>query len=141
VAAPVRLADRARFLKFAAVGISGVGVNSFFLWLFTDVVGIRYWISSPIAVELAILSNFFLNDCWTFRDVAEAPGLLDRSKRFHVTAAGGFVINWSVLVGLTHFAGLYYLLSNLVGILAGFLWNYTLNVKWTWKTRAGHPPR
>ncbi len=46
------------------------------------------------------------------------------------------MINWVVLVGLTEWAGVYYLLSNLAGILAGFLWNYTLNVKWTWRQRA-----
>jgi dolichol-phosphate mannosyltransferase len=56
--------------------------------------------------------------------------------RFHITAAGGFAINWIVLVALTELVGLYYLLSNLAGILAGFLWNYTLNVKWTWRSRA-----
>ena len=57
--------------------------------------------------------------------------------KFNVTAAGGFVINWAFLVGLTELAGLYYLLSNLVGILAGFLWNYTVNVKWTWRQGTG----
>jgi dolichol-phosphate mannosyltransferase len=133
----VRLADPGRLVKFAAVGVSGIGVNTFFLWFFTDIVGIHYTISSPLAVELAVLSNFGLNDCWTFRDAADSSSFPVRLLRFHMTAAGGFVINYAFLIGLTELAGLFYLLSNLIGILAGFVWNYTVNVKWTWRARGG----
>ena len=136
-AGPVRLTDTGRIVKFAAVGISGIGVNTFFLWSFTEIAKIHYMISSPMAVELAILSNFFLNNYWTFGDSTNRSSLPTRMVKFHVTAAGGFVINYSFLVGLTELAGLYYLLSNLVGILAGFLWNYTVNVKWTWGQGTG----
>jgi dolichol-phosphate mannosyltransferase len=129
----VRLRDPSRIFKFAVVGTSGVGVNTFFLWFFTAVAGIDYRISSPMAVELAVLSNFLLNNYWTFRDAADRSHVLVRMFRFHVTAAGGFVVNYTFLVGLTELAGIYYLVSNLVGILAGFLWNYVVNVKWTWK--------
>ena len=58
--------------------------------------------------------------------------------KFHVTVAGGFAINYLFLVGLTELFGVYYLVSNLVGILAGFLWNYAVNVKWTWGRDAGN---
>jgi dolichol-phosphate mannosyltransferase len=136
----VRLGDPSRMFKFGVVGVSGVGVNSFFLWFFTDVAGIHYMGSSPMAVELAVLSNFLLNNYWTFRDSDNRSPILVKMLKFHVTAAGGFAINFVFLVGLTELAGMYYLLSNLVGILAGFLWNYAVNVKWTWSSRA-QPPR
>lgn len=129
----MRLRDPSRIFKFAVVGTSGVGVNTFFLWFFTAVAGFDYRVSSPMAVELAVLSNFMLNNYWTFRDAADRSHVLVRMLRFHVTAAGGFVVNWTFLVGLTELTGMYYLVSNLVGILAGFLWNYVVNVKWTWK--------
>jgi dolichol-phosphate mannosyltransferase len=128
----VRLVER-RISKFAVVGISGILVNTLFLWSFTRYAGIDYKISSPMAVELAVLSNFFFNNTWTFGDSTGGSPLLARMVKFHVTAAGGFVINWAFLVALTELVDLYYLLSNLVGILAGFLWNYTVNVKWTWR--------
>ena len=131
-AAKSRLADPTTILRFGLVGISGVGVNTFFLWFFTDVARVDYRISSPIAVELSILSNFLLNNHWTFRDSSNTSRLSSRMLKFHLTAAGGFVINFTFLVGLTELAGLYYLLSNLVGILAAFAWNYSVNVRWTW---------
>ena len=124
--------DSSRMLKFGAVGLSGVGVNTFFLWLFTDVVGFHYLLSSPAAVELSVLSNFTLNNLWTFGDRGRDSTLSARLLKFHVAAAGGFLVNYAFLWALTE-RGLYYLLSNLVGILAAFLWNYTLNVKWTFR--------
>jgi len=129
----VRLIDKDRMIRFAAVGLSGVGVNMFFLWFFTEVGGIHYMISSPIAVEISIVSNFVLNDNWTFRDAPDRARFPVRLLRFHLTALGGFVLNYAVLIGLTELAGLYYLLSNLAGIVTGIAWNYTVNVKWTWR--------
>lgn len=132
----LRWSDRVRITRFAVVGISGVAVNTFFLWFFTEVAHLHYMLSSPLAVELSIVSNFSLNNSWTFRDTSPGSSFWARVAKFHVTAAGGFVINYLFLVGLTELAGLYYLLSNLAGILAGFLWNYTVNVKWTWRPPA-----
>ncbi len=73
-----------------------------------------------------------LNNYWTFRDTVGTSSITRRLIRFHIAAVGGFVINYAFLVGLTELAELYYLVSNLAGILAAFLWNYAINVKWTW---------
>ena len=63
-----------RVLKFGVVGVSGVGVNTFFLWFFTEIAEIHYLVSSPLAVELAVISNFLLNNAWTFRDSSDRRG-------------------------------------------------------------------
>jgi dolichol-phosphate mannosyltransferase len=129
----VRLGDPSRIFKFAVVGTSGVGVNMFFFWFFRQIVGIDLEIASPIAVELSIVSNFLLNDYWTFSDAVKASPFRIRLARFHVAAAGGFLINYLVLLGLVRFFGVQPDLANLIGIAVAFLWNYTFNVKWTWR--------
>jgi dolichol-phosphate mannosyltransferase len=129
----LRLADPGRILKFGIVGISGVGVNTFFLWFFTEVGNLYYLLSSPLAVEISIVSNFLLNNYWTFRESNDDTSLWTRMRRFHITAAGGFAINYAILWSVTEFLNVHYLLSNLLGILAAFLWNYAVNVKWTWR--------
>ena len=68
-----------------------------------------------------------------FRFVQDRSGFWTRMRKFHITAAGGFVINYALLWSVTEFLCLHYLLSNLVGIMAAFLWNYCVNVKWTWR--------
>lgn len=127
-----------RFLKFCVVGLSGVGVNMFFLWFFTEIVRFFYLFSSPLAIELSILSNFILNDRWTWRDRTTAGKLnyVKRMVQYHISVSVSAVIaNIFLLWFLTEFLHLYYLFSNLFGIAAGTLLNYFINDRWTFRNR------
>lgn len=120
---------------FGFVGLTGIAVNLGLLYLLTEYFGIYYLISAAIAIELSIMSNFIWNDLWTFRDL-RTRRLMKKSHRFasfQVVALGGLVINMVVLYVLTDFAGIYYLLANLTGILVAFLWNYLINRNFTWR--------
>ncbi|MEM5797909.1 MAG: glycosyltransferase [Candidatus Aenigmatarchaeota archaeon] len=120
-----------RFFKFCLVGLSGIFINEGLLWLFTECFGIFYLISSLIAIECSIISNYFLNEFWTFRDRG-GKASLKRFPKFNLVSFGGLLINFSVLFLLTE-AGVHYLLSNLFGIALATFWNYFLNLGWTWK--------
>jgi dolichol-phosphate mannosyltransferase len=126
-----------RFLKFSAVGASGVLVNMGTLSLLTST-GLDYLQGGVAAVETAIVTNFLMNELWTFSDFSrKRPGLSHRIFRFlkfNFFCAGGAVINLAILWGLTEFAGLYYLVSNLFGIGAATLWNYGMNANVTWES-------
>jgi len=124
-----------RFIKFCLVGSSGVLVNMGLLWLFTEHVGLFYLVSAAIAIETSIINNFILNDIWTFRD-RRAPGMaarLVRLLKFNLVSAVGIGINVGVLWTCTEVLGIYYLLSNLCGIAAAMLWNFIINLSWTWR--------
>ena len=129
-----------RFLRFCAVGLSGVIVNEVALWFFTAVGGFYYIYASLLAVELAIVNNFVLNDRWTFRDRScQQRGRENSIKRFYqfnLICGVGAILNVGILWVLTSFMGLHYLLSNLVGTTASMFWNYGLNGCITWKTLA-----
>ena len=121
-------------IKFGIVGASGVLVNMGLLYFLTEHVGLYYLVSSIIAVESSIISNFTLNELWTFVEKGK-EGLnhvLKRFLKFNSISAVGLGINVTFLWVLTEFVGLYYLLSNLVAISAVFSWNYLANVRWTW---------
>jgi dolichol-phosphate mannosyltransferase len=126
-----------RFLKFSVVGGSGVFVNMGMLTLLTSA-GLGYLPGGVFAVETAIVTNFLLNEFWTFSDFAKKQsGLVRRVMRFvkfNLFCAGGAVINLGILWALTEFGGLHYLLSNLVGIIAATLWNYGMNANITWES-------
>lgn len=125
-----------RFLRFCGVGFSGVLVNEGALKFFTDVGGLHYIYSAILAVEIAIISNFFFNDLWTFSDKAnQEPGIGNRIKRlckFNLICASGACLNILILWALTDLGGLHYLRSNLFGIFAATLWNYSMNYHITW---------
>ncbi len=86
-----------RFLKFAVVGASGVVVNLAFLALFR-VIGVQINLSSALAIEVSLLSNFFINYLWTFRDTRQSGGIVTRGVRFHLVSLIGAGIQFAVFV-------------------------------------------
>jgi len=120
-----------RLARFCVVGVSGVVVNMGILILLTDAVGVPYLLSSLAAIEVSILSNFALNNLWTWSDRRTTP-LSRRLIKYHAVAGvTAMTANWSLLLFLTKVVGLDYRLSNLVGIAVGVLLNFILNHAWT----------
>ena len=130
-----RKGELLRFGKFCLVGLSGVLVNMGLLWLLTEVAGLFYLLSAAIGIETSIVSNFTLNDIFTFHDRRSSglKPLLRRLGKFNLVSLGGVGINLAVLWLLTEHLGLHYLLSNMCGIAVATLWNYSVNTMWTWK--------
>lgn len=104
------------------------------LWLLTQFAGFYYLWASLIAIEVSILNNFTWNDLWTFRERRQVPFRV-RLITFHLISLVGGGINWLVLFLLTQVGGIFYLISNLVGIGVAFLWNYHANNKITWRVK------
>lgn len=123
----------ARPLRFGVVGISGLLVNSAILWLLARELHLSVALASVLATEAAILSNFLLNDQWTFRG-AHQRSLYARLLRFNGVALGGMAITATILTALTRFTHLHLLLANLLAVGAATLWNYLVNSRWTWSS-------
>ena len=123
-----------RFLKFAAVGAVGAVLNLAVLYALTEL-GVFYLLSGLVGIEAGLLSNFFLNRSWTFKD-RQARGLeyvLTALYRDHAVRFVGIVLNLVILWLLTSVFGLYYLTSQVIGIAVAMLWNYGGNQWWTWE--------
>jgi dolichol-phosphate mannosyltransferase len=130
-----RSGELERFGKFLLVGFSGIAVNYAVLWLFKEKVGLSLGLSLLIAIEVSIITNFILNNYFTFGDVHK-PGLahfLGNFLRYNFFSAPGGVLNWVTTVVLTNTHTASYLIFNLVGIAIAMLWNYFANNLWTWK--------
>ena len=119
-----------RFIKFNIVGLTGIGVNEGLLYLFTSL-GLYYIYSGAIAVEASILSNFILNDIWTFKD-RRSGSRIGRLLKFNILMLIGLLINLIVLYALTEWTGLHYMISNLFGIGVAVLFRYVSSIKWAW---------
>lgn len=122
-----------RAIKFSIVGGIGVLVNMSILYLLTEFFNVLYIISSIFAIELSILTNFLLNDIWTWSE-RKKKKFYQRLTQYHITAGTtAFVANWLLLIFLTEVIGIYYLISNLIGIGVGMLSNFILNDIWTFR--------
>jgi len=87
--------------------------------------------SSLTAVEASILSNFFLNDAWTFKGLGRGSRLR-RMLLFHLSRAGGAAVNVATVALLTSL-GVYPNISNLVGIVLSMAVNYLTSVGVVWR--------
>src|SRR5687767_11146527 len=89
-----------RFIKFGAVGATGVVVNLGCLALLRRL-GVHTNIASAIAIELSILSNFLINHLWTFGDRrGGGPSLGQHLTRFHLVSLVGGGIQFVLFVML-----------------------------------------
>jgi len=119
-----------RFIKFNIVGLTGVLVNEGLLVLL--VYGGAYYIyASTIAIEVSIVSNFVLNDLWTFRDRRHGH-VVTRLLKFNGLMLVGLAVNLAILYLGTDLMSINYALSNLAGIAVAFLVRYWLSVKYAW---------
>ncbi len=126
--------DFLRLIKFSIVGVIGAGINTGFLWVLTDFAGLFYLFSSAIAIEIAIIMQFLMNDRWTFKErkTTRAGQFIKRILKSNLWRSGGLAINIGILYLLTEYVGVYYLLSNILGIICAFLLNYILESRLTW---------
>ena len=130
-----RRRESLRFGKFAMVGGSGIVVNEGILWLLTHFAGLPYQISAIFGIEASIVSNFVLNDYFTFADrrTGQGQSFIRRLLKFNLTCLAGAAIQYGLLLLFTEVFGLYYLVSNLIGIIVATIWNYFINLLWTWR--------
>ena len=121
-----------RLTKFAVVGGLGTGINTLALFLLSRWAGLPLAAASALAVELAAVINYLLNDSWTF--AARTP-CFRRFAKFNTAALLGLALNVFTLWFLTRL-GLFFLAANLAGIAAGFALNYSFSVSWVWDRAA-----
>jgi dolichol-phosphate mannosyltransferase len=62
----VKLGIGKKYFQFGLVSVSALLVNLFFLYIFTEVLGIYYIISQILAIGIALIINFLGNKIWTF---------------------------------------------------------------------------
>ena len=119
-----------RFVKFGVVGASGVALNATVFWLLAGRLHLHYLAAGFISFEAALYGNFLLNRRWTFADRRTAPA---GPARYQTVALGGLAINLLALHLLVAGVGVRPALANLAGIAAATGWNFTLNLRWTWR--------
>jgi dolichol-phosphate mannosyltransferase len=121
-----------RFWKFAMVGASGVLVNNLTLIFLAEYFDASKVIAWMFAVGLSILSNFLLNNAFTWRDVRHSSRIhfLLRGALAYPVAIMGIGANFAVYYPLLKYvseAFPYYVIFNLLGIAAGTSVNFLLS--------------
>jgi dolichol-phosphate mannosyltransferase len=142
-----------RFIKFAIVGASGTVVNLCAFLSFAALLGLRDWRISGLATFFANLTNYILNNAWTFVDRGHRGWSLLRGYASYLAfSLIGMSASTLTFAGLSsayhsflHIAQRTkepYILAlgfQLVAILAGTVFNYELNKRFTWRDKISAP--
>ena len=139
-----------RIFKFALVGGIGATVQLLTLPLWRLI--FPYQLAFFLAVEVAVLSNFGLNNIWTFADRKLLLGQIPiKLIQFNLASAGSIVIQQLVAligefgIGLFNLftipivdyqidTGTIYAVS---GILIGMFWNFFAYNRFIWQSKTG----
>jgi dolichol-phosphate mannosyltransferase len=124
-----------KVLKFGLVGLSGIVVNEGVLIYLKEFAGASNYFAPVISIEISILNNFLWNDIWTFGAHRSEDGYNPwwyRLVSFQAISAVGSILNYGIYLLLTEMLGMYYPVAMLIGILAGFAWNFSVNRRVTW---------
>jgi dolichol-phosphate mannosyltransferase len=127
-----------RLLRVLLIG----GIGFVLQTTFFEIVGIELGLLLPstatiIGGEIAIISNFFLNERFSFHDrVASATSFMRRMARFHLVALGSVAIQWLLVRGTEYTLGLSPIplrVAYVLGVVLGILVTYAGYYFWVWR--------
>jgi len=124
-----------RIMRVAFFGGFGVVVQT----IVFEIVGIWLGLLRPslatlLGAEFGIITNFFLNNRFSFNDRTHAP-LPRRLLRFHAVVSGSLFIQWLCVFTAESLTSNIWVIHGAYagGILLGFISNYTGYRLWVWK--------
>jgi dolichol-phosphate mannosyltransferase len=124
-----------RFALFAFIGTIGLAVHLAVLRLALTVPALDFTKSQAIATVVAMTSNFFLNNLFTYRDQRlSGLKLLRGLGSFYLICAVGAIGN----VGIASYvfaADQQWWIAGIAGAIVGSVWNYAVSSVFTWRRR------
>lgn len=122
------------FWKFCVVGTIGFVINTLVLEVLVAL-GFHPAAGSALGAEMAIISNFILNNAWTFGErKVTGNRMIPKFLQFNATSVGAIVIQaGTVWLGTLIFGVTLYRWYYILGVGLGLIWNYTMYSKVIWR--------
>jgi len=123
-----------RLWRFFVVGALAAGLQSALLWTFVEVGDLYYVMAAVIAIEITILSQYVVNNAWTFRDRSNdgRRSFLAGLLRTNLVRGTAIPLQTGLLFVFVDALGLMYLGANLVAVFLSGFYRYALDARWTW---------
>jgi len=118
-----------KFLKFCAVGFSGMIIDFGTTWLLKEKLKINKYIANSAGFILAASSNYFLNRIWTFE--SQSREIVAEYASFFTIALIGLGLNNLIIWLLTDKLKWNFYFSKLIAIGIVTLWNFSMNFLFT----------
>ena len=137
VAIILGIKDKIRFVKFGTVGFVGYLINAITLKILTNI-GSPSAVAWALPVELSIISNFTLNNIWTFKSekITGVGAIIKKFLTFNFTSLGALLIQTVAgIIGDKLFGiGSRQILLPFIIVFLVLPFNYTMYNLVIWKT-------
>jgi len=114
-----------KFLKFSAVGLSGLFVDYLFTYIFKEIVKVQKYVANSIGFTIAASSNYILNRIWTFE--SDNPDIAMEYSEFLVISIIGLGLNNLILWLIVSRFKINFYLAKFFAIIVVTLWNFLAN--------------
>lgn len=132
--AKLAVSTRIHLLRFLAVGVTGILVNTLLLYLFTDLLNIHYLVSAVLATEGSTAWNFAWTEAWVFRDRPQDGYFLARAAGFFVINNVLLLLRGPLLAVGVEWLGMHYLWANLLAITVMTLLRFVIADRLLWRS-------
>lgn len=123
-----------RFILFSIVGLSGVFVHMLLLTALFKYFHFSFIIAQTIATYIAMTSNYFINNYYTYRiNRLYGKKLFIGLISFYLICSIGALINIES-ANLIFKNEIHWAIAGVAGTFIGAIWNYALSSTFTWKT-------
>jgi len=120
-----------KFIKFCAVGFSGMFLDFGITWILKEKFKINKYISNSIGFILAATSNYMLNRYWTFHSGNKQ--VATEYLSFMLIALAGLSINNLVIFLLNDKLKLNFYFAKVLAVGVVTIWNFGMNYLFTFK--------
>jgi len=114
-----------KFIKFCAVGFSGMIIDFGTTWLLKEKARVNKYIANSTGFILAATSNYIWNRFWTFH--SENTHVATEYLSFILISIAGLGLNNLILYFFTDKLKFNFYLSKLIAIGFVTVWNFVLN--------------
>ena len=114
-----------KFVKFGAVGFSGIFIDFGFTYVCKEWLKIHKYVSNAIGFSIAASTNYVLNRIWTFQ--SKDPEVMVEFAQFFAISLFGLAINTLILWILVSKYKKHFYLSKLFAIGVVTIWNFLAN--------------
>ena len=115
-----------KFLKFAAVGLSGLLIDYAFTYLFKEIFKVQKYVSNSIGFTIAASSNYVLNRVWTFE--SDNPDIALEYTEFLIISIIGLGLNNLILWLIVSKFKINFYLAKFFAICVVTVWNFLANL-------------
>jgi putative flippase GtrA len=121
-----------KFIKFCAVGLSGMLIDFDVTFLLKEKVRINVYLANSCGFILAAWSNYALNRIWTFESANSQ--IAGEYSSFIVIALIGLGINNLVIWALSGKLRFNFYVAKLIATGVVTVWNFTMNFMFTFSS-------